>query len=364
MTSTPMRAGRSIRPFIEDTSGVPGSAYASYLATWHSFADAVAEAAPGAPLTGPDTGAYSPMTWTPDPDHGVSWTERFAADERGSGRLADVTQHFYVGGGPGKTDARRAISNMLSPEWVHGTAVGTQPRGTTYTPYPWFYETHLAAVVAAGLPYRLTESNDYLGGVAGASDAFASALWALDYLHWWAAHEAGGVNFHNKQWLYTDTIVPGPAGPGGGYAVTPKGYGIKAFTLGSAGRVRPVAIENADGVNLTAYGVEGAGWDYVTIINKTQGRRAADAAVTIVAPGPRGWRQRAGGRPPGAQVMTLAGRAPGDATGGQATLGGAAITGDTPWDGIWSALPADRGTTLSLTVGASTAAVVRIPGGS
>ena len=251
-------AGRPLDPAIrEDISGVPGSAYASYLATWHSFAAAVAEAAPGAPLTGPDTGAYSPMTWTPDPDRGVSWTERFAADERDSGQVADITQHLYVGGGPGKTTARQAISNMLSPEWVHGTAVGTQPQGTTYTPYPWFYQSHLAAVVAAGLPYRLTESNDYLGGVPGASDAFASALWALDYQHWWAAHQAGGVNFHNKQWLYTDTIVPGPAGPGDGYAVTPKGYGIKAFTLGSAGRVRPVAIENADGVNLTAYGVEG-----------------------------------------------------------------------------------------------------------
>jgi hypothetical protein len=305
------------------------------------------------------------MTWTPDPDRGVSWTERFAADERGSGRLADITQHYYAGGGPGKTGARQAISNMLSPEWVHGTAVGTQPQGTTYTPYPWFYENHLAPVVAAGLPYRLTESNDYLAGVPGASDAFASALWALDHLHWWAAHEARGVNFHNKQWLYTDTIVPGPAGPGEGYAVTPKGYGIKAFTVGSAGRVRPVAIENADGVNLTAYGVEGASWDYVTIINKTQGPEAADAAVTIVAPGPGGpgaGGPGAGG--PGAQVMTLAGKEPGDATGGKATLGGAAITGDTPWDGTWSALPADPGTTLSLTVRASTAAIVRIPGAS
>ena len=62
--------------------------------------------------------------------------------------------------------------------------------------------------------------------------------------------------------------------------------------------------------------------------------------------------------------MTLAGQEPGDATGGHATLGGAAITGDTPWDGTWSALPADPGSALSLTVRASTAAIVRIPGGS
>ena len=45
-----------------------------------------------------------------------------------------------------------------------------------------------------------------------------------------------------------------------------------------------------------------------------------------------------------------------------ATLGGAAITGGTSWDGTWSALPADPGTTLGLTVRASSAAIVRIPG--
>ena len=214
-----------------------------------------------------------------------------------SGRIAEITQHYYVGGGPGKTTAEQAISNMLSPEWVNGTAIGTQPARTTYTPYPWLYQNHLAPVVAAGLRYRLTESNDYLSGVPGASNAFASALWALDYLHWWAAHGAAGVNFHNKQWLYTDTIVPDPAEPGGGYAVTPKGYGIKAFTLGSAGQVKPVAIGNADGINLTAYCIGGAGVHYVTIINKTQGAGAADAAITIVPPG-RGRKVR--------QIMTLA----------------------------------------------------------
>ena len=232
-------AGRPRDPAIyEEVSGVPGSAYASFLATWRSFADAVREAAPGALLSGPDTGAYSAMTWTPDPRHGVSWTQRFAGDERDPARIADLTQHYYVGGDPGKTSAGQAIANMLSPEWVRGTAPGSQPRGTTYTPYPWFYENHLAPVAAAGLRYRLTEANDYLGGVPGASNGFASALWALDFLHWWAAHGAAGMNFHNKQWLDTDTIVPDPAAPGR-FAVTPKGYGITAFTLGSAGQVTP-----------------------------------------------------------------------------------------------------------------------------
>ena len=337
----------------EEIPGVPGSAYPSYLTHWQNFADAVGGAAPGAPVSGPDTGAYSTLTYTPDPDNGVSWTERFARDQRDSGRIADITQHYYVGGGPGKTTAEQAIRNMLSPEWVNSTAIGTQPARTTYAPYPWLYSNHLAPVAAAGLRYRLTESNDYLGGVPGASNAFASALWALDHLHWWAAHGAAGVNFHNKQWLCTDTIVPDPA-TGGGYAVTPKGYGIKMFTLGSAGQVKPVAIGNADGINLTAYCIGGAGVHYVTIINKTHAAGAADAAVTIFPPGP-GLR--------GADIMTLSGGEPGDATGGSATLGGAAITGDTPWGGTWSALSADPRAGIRVTVRATTAATVRIHSG-
>jgi hypothetical protein len=348
--------GHRLDPAIyEEISGVPGSAYRSYLARWRNFAHAVGGAAPGAPLSGPDTGAYSTLTYTPDPDTGVSWTERFAGDEGGSGRIADITQHYYVGASPGETTAQQAIANMLSPEWVTGTAPGTQPARTTYTPYRWLYTNHLAPVTAAGLRYRLTESNDYLTGVPGASNAFASALWALDYLHWWAAHGAGGVNFHNKQWLFTDTIVPDPTATSGDYAITPKGYGIKAFTLGSAGRVKPTQTENPDGINLTVYCVGRPGEDYVTIINKTHGAQAADAAVTITPPG----RQLRG-----AEVMALASAEPGHATGTSATLGAAEITGDTPWNGKWNALPTDPRAGISLTVPATTAAIIKIHSGN
>jgi hypothetical protein len=148
--------------------------------------------------------------------------------------------------------------------------------------------------------------------------------------------------------------VPAPAGTAGGYAVTPKGYGIKAFTLGSSGQVKPVAIGNSGGINVTAYCIGGASQDYVTIINKTHGAEAADAAVTIVPPGP-GLQN--------AEIMTLSSGAPGDATGASATLGGAAITGDAPWDGKWSALSADPRAGISLTVRATTAAIVKIQSG-
>jgi hypothetical protein len=346
--------GHPLDPAIfEETSGVPGSAYQSYLAQWRSLAAAVTGAAPGALLSGPDLGAYSKTTYTPHPDSGVSWTEQLARDEKGSGRIAEVTQHYYVGDSPGQTTAQQAISNMLSPEWVNGTAIGTQPAATTYTPYPWLYQNNLAPVAAAGLRYRLTESNDYLLGVSGASDAFGSALWALDHLHWWAAHGAAGVNFHNRRGLATATIAPDPAG-GGSYVINPKGYGIKAFSLGSAGQVKPTQVDNPDGINVTAYCIGGAGEDYVTIINKAHGADAGDAVVTIVPPGP-GLR--------GAEVMTLAGGQPGDARGATATLGGATITGDTTWNGTWTTLPADPHSGITLTVKATTAAIIKIHDG-
>jgi hypothetical protein len=346
--------GHPLDPTIyEEAAGIPGSAYRSYLAQWRSIANMITSAAPEAPFSGPDVGAYTNQTYTPDPDNGVSWTEQLSRDERDSGRIAEITQHYYVGGSPGQTTAQQAISNMLSPEWVTGTAIGTQPTATTYTPYPWLYEKNLAPVLAAGVRYRLTESNDYLGGVQGASNAHAAALWALDHLHWFAAHGAAGVNFHNKQWLYTATIVPDPAG-GGGYAINPKGYGIKAFTLGSAGQVKPVRIQNPDGINLTAYCIGGAGEDYVTIINKAHGPGAGDAAVTIARPG---------AEVHGAKIMTLAGEQPGDARGTKITLGGATITGDTPWAGKWDAIPADPNAGITLTVKATTATIVKIQSG-
>ena len=346
-------SGRPMDPAIfEEVANVPGSAYPSWLAAWRGLAGVVTGAAPGAPFSGPDLGAYTTKTYTPGPDKGVSWAEQLARDERGAGRLAEVTQHYYVGDDPHDTTAPQAISNMLSREWVTGTAIGTQPAGTTYTPYPWLYQSNLAPVAAAGLRYRLTESNDYLKGVQGASDAYASALWALDHLHWWAAHGAAGVNFHNRRGLFTATIVPkDPAHPDQGYVINPKGYGIKAFTLGSAGQVKPVQIQNPGGINLTAYCTGAAGEDYVTVINKAHGAGAADAAVTITPPSPG---------VQGAQVITLAGAQPGDARGTTVTLGGATITGDTAWNGTWTTLPTDPQTGITVTVKATTAAIIKI----
>jgi len=348
---------------FETVSGVPGSAYPSYLADWQAFTGAILESVPAAIFSGPDTGAYTTQTYTPDPSTGVSWTQQFSDDEKSalnrnnSPLLAEATQHHYVGGGPGNTTAQQAINNMLSRNWVNDTEISKGPEGPeTYTPYPWIYAHNIEPVLSKGVAYRMTEANDVLTGINGASNGYAAALWALDYMHWWAAHGMSGVNFHNKQWIISDTIVPSPnpcQGTCGNYQTTPKGYGIKAFELGSHGYVEPVTISNINGINLTAYAV-GDGKDlYVTIINKTHESTndSTDAVVTI--------------RPSdfaaaSATSMILTDGDPGNASLMTATLGGASITNNGRWLGKWVPLSPEMNGSVMVTVPSATAAVVRI----
>lgn len=201
----------------------------------------------------------------------------------------------------------------------------------------------------------MTEANDCLHGVHSASDGFAAALWALDYMHWWAAHRMAGMNFHHNPWIPTDTIVPDPSpctpAGCGHYRVTPKAYGMKAFSLGSQGSVERVAIANPGKVNLTAYAVGTPQTDYVTIINKTHSTThdAADVEANLVVPG-------FSAADPAAMVLTDG--EPGNAAGMTATLGSDIIRNDSPWHGRWTELSDVRGGKLTFSVRSTTAMVV------
>ncbi|MDE3066024.1 MAG: hypothetical protein KGJ60_00590 [Verrucomicrobiota bacterium] len=302
--------------------------YSSWLAAWRKFAAAVGKAAPDAKFAAPDAA-------------GRTWAARFARDKKNSALVAVVTQHYYVGGSPfiegsrEKIPAQEAIDKMLSPDWVARK-------------YPSFYGQVLRPALADGLPCRLTESNDYLKGVPDASDAFASALWALDYLWWWAAHGVAGVNFHNTEWLTTDTVYLDASG---NYRINPKAYAIKAFDLGAHGRVAPVSIINANGLNLTAYAAGDAANLYVTIINKEHGAGARAAAVAIVP------KDISSGN---VAVMFLS--APDGNVGATSgiTLGGVPIANHVPWRGRWTMLHPVRNGACAVTVPAASAVVVKI----
>jgi hypothetical protein len=234
------------------------SNFSTYLGQWRKFAAAITEAVPGARFSGPDCGSGE-----------VKWTTRFARAEAKSGLLESISEHFYAGGKGKGLEAADAIASMLSPEWNEANQK--------------LYNEAAAPVMSNKLSYRFTEANDhYSGGVADASDTFAGALWALDFLHWWAAHGALGVDFHNTQWVPSDVIRPGPDHLP---AINPKAYGLKAFDIGGHGVPLPVNMANSAGVNLTAYAMRDGTNLFVTVINKEYGPKARMADLTIASDG-------------------------------------------------------------------------------
>lgn len=357
--------GQDLDPAVyEATPGVAGSAYPSYIADWKRFADVIHKAVPDATFSGPETAVSDNSSFTPNRADGVSWTVQFARDEKSSGLMAAALQHHYVWGSPGNTTAQEAIDDMLSSAWDEGTTVGNQPAmnggAAKFHPYPYVYAAVLAPLVSMGVPYRMTEANDCLHGVVGASNGFASALWALDYMHWWAAHHMAGVNFHNNPWIPTDTIVPDPnpctASGCSNYRTTPKGYGMKAFSLGSHGSVEPIAITNPNKINLTAYAVGTDEDQYVTIINKTHATTHDDTDADVLI-------QADGFHVGNAEYIVLTDGEPGNAASMTATLGGATITNDAPSEAKWVPLNRTQNGDVKVTVQSTTAIVVRIHAG-
>jgi hypothetical protein len=138
-----------------------------------------------------------------------------------------------------------------------------------------------AAVSAAHVPFRICEANSfYGGGQPGVSDAFASALWVLDFMWTLAYGGAAGVNMqtginHLDFVSYYSAIRNGANGT---VSIGPEYYGMLAFA--QAGKGERIALDyDTSGVNLTAYAVlDDHGHLILTLINKGQD---ADAAVTM-----------------------------------------------------------------------------------
>lgn len=331
----------------ETDPGVPGSAFPSYLSRWKVFASAVSAAIPDAKFGGPETGSNYPVpsangTYANTYYLGLPWTVQFADSTKAQGNVSEIYLHNYAGQGASGTPQGMADA-MLSAAW-----------DTSY--YPALYNSTCVRVLQAGLPYRLTESNSFSGGISGGSTSFATSLFALDYMHWWAAHDASSVNFHNKQWVLNDTIFMDSMG---NYQVHSMGYGIAAFNIGGHGTVDSVTVIDPNKLNLVAYAVTDTnGRLFVTVINKEHSTSMPfspaprDAEVSISA----------SGFPDTAAVMYLA--APGgnvlDTAG--VTLGGAKISNRARFPGKWSPIDTVRAGYYVVRVPRSSAAIVRIGG--
>lgn len=285
--------------------------YSAYAADWKKFAEVIMAAVPAAKFCGPCV------------HNNADWARKFMADFARSNRVALITEHLYAGGAGGK---------VPTPEIGRDRMLGTNFTRV----YEKLHDGFVPQAQALGLPYRLEEVNNYFnGGAADVSSTFASALWGLDFMYWWAAHGAAGLDFHTG-----DRVAAGAElrpskytaffSTTNGYVVRPLGYGIKAFALGGHGRLVPLAISNPGQLNLSAYAVRGDDRHfYCTIINKEHGPGAGNTEISLSQNRP-GFTQ--------AQAMFLT--VPQNDVAGTAgeTLGGARIGEDGSWSGQWHPL--------------------------
>ena len=140
--------------------------YSDYLTLWQSFASAILAQTPGVPLTGPAT-AYK-SSWFNSVCAGRSRKGCAALDALPTVRMARILL---------------PISNCCS---AIPTPILRKPS-----------RRWRAAAAAAGVPYRMAETNSfYNGGAPNVSDSYASALWVLDHMFTIAQSGSAGLNLH------------------------------------------------------------------------------------------------------------------------------------------------------------------------
>jgi hypothetical protein len=256
---------------------------------------------------------------------GNTWASDFARDFAPAAHLKYISQHVYPGGsGRDMTDAAAGRSKLLDPAMAQL--------------YQTLHDSFVPAAVENNLPFRVDEANSaFLGGGKDVSNTFASALWGLDFLYWWAQHGATGINLHTGVKTTPDetTIQQGYDlfwQSSSGFKMHPLGYAVKAFDIGTHGKMIPLTLLFAkDTLNLTAYAVVTSDNElYFTVINKENGPDARDAAVTLDAGQGR------------TRAIALFLTAPHNdiATTSDITLGDGAIGPDASWSGNWTTLQA------------------------
>jgi hypothetical protein len=320
--------------------------YAVYKARWTAIRDAIVHVFPEARFSGGDD--------NPRPEFIANLARDFGTP---AGRLVQITQHSYPFGCSYKNprDGMKDVKLLVPVD-----AAEARQRMLSAPPYALYDEIlrgMQAAVAGTPLTFRLTETNSFwFSGLEGASDRHASALWALDYLHWWMSHGAAGINFHTGDRTGGSVNLPcryaAFVTSADGYEVRPLAYGMKLFAASGTGRYLPVSIQQTTPAHpLAAYAVAREdGVIAITLIN-----REAKEAAAIRIDLPRAVKK--------ARLLRLQAKANDIAAGSRdITLNDAGIGDNGKWSGQWSALakPALAGTTVSVTLAPASAAVVEI----
>jgi hypothetical protein len=270
--------------------------YSIFEQQWQSYFTAIEGSPGGLPVTGPASAT-----------HYDTWTVPFIGDN--SARIVLATQHYYRGDGKAATST---MAELLQPD----PALVTELKAL---------EAAVAQASASSEDsvshYRLTECNSfYNGGAPGVSDAYGSALWAIDFLFTNARYGSSGANFHGGGNGPGYTPIADTAGAVVG--ARPIFYGLLFFSKIVPGSMVATTTTLEQNLDLSAYAVQSADKSSldVVLVNKdptTAVHATINAGATVAS----------------ASALRLAGPAL-DATTG-VTLGGAAVDPS----GTWNAAP-------------------------
>ncbi|HEX2853390.1 MAG TPA: hypothetical protein VHO24_09135 [Opitutaceae bacterium] len=332
--------------------------YDVYRARWTSIRDAIVAEFPGAKFCGPDQNPPDARSLLPGAAQNLyqNLVRDFANE---SGRLTQVTLHSYPFGCSYRNprDGTEDVLKLIPADAAESREKMLSP--SAYGLYEKIRQATTASIAGAPVSLRLTETNSYwYSGLKGASDSYAAALWAVDYLHWWATHGAVGVNFHTGDKTGGSIMLPcryaAFVTSGAGYEVRPLGYGMKLFSLGGQGRSLPVSVASAATPHIAAYAtLVDEATVTITLINKEHGAAAAAQSVLLKLDTAIGAE---------AQIITLA--TPDHdiaASAASVTLGGAPIEKDGTWRGQWTALPVSpvNNREIAVTLSPASAAVIK-----
>jgi len=311
--------------------------YTSYREDWKKFADSIIAAVPDVKFCGPSV------------HNNGEWARRFIEDFGHSNHVALITEHLYAGGAGGK---------VPTPEIGRDRMLANESSSNNFLRvYQKLHDGFVPMALSNGLPYRLEEVNNYFnGGATNVSNTFASSLWGLEFMYWWAEHQASGLNFHTGDRVAAGyTLLPSKYtaffSTTNGYTVRPLGYGIKAFDLGGHGKFVPLTLSGASNLNLRAHAVLGADKNaYVTLINNEHGENARTTSVALDA----------GTNFTQCEIVALAQSSNDVAATSGVTLGGAEIATDGTWAGAWKTLAENKTGGFSVTIPPASAVIVRL----
>jgi hypothetical protein len=274
-----------------------------YVRDFHAYAAALDQVAPRIMLSGP--ALANPV------QHG-RWVATLIGGARRALGMVTIHRYPYTGcPGRRRTRSYATIGRVLSPTASTGMAAALAPL--------------VDSAHDAGLPLRVTELNSVnCGGLAGVSDAFATALWAPDALFALLRAGVDGVNLHVRAAAVNAPFALGP----NGLQARPLLYGLILFarTLGPNAQLVAVRSRLSRPANLTAWAVRvRRGTLHILLIDKS--RRAERASLRLPATG-------------AAEVQRLLAPSAGARSG--VTLGGRALAADGRWQGAPAGLTVPR----------------------